>query len=124
MQNTSHAVMAQRSEARDSLDDFPTPPWATRALIEHVLDDKTSLSKMVCLEPACGVGHMAKVLSDPAWALNTSVIMAKIDSPGPRWVIRGNGVTPDLCPFSPSRQTFVTAIGGKADMTSTGRYVG
>ena len=26
MQNTSHAVMAQRSEARDSLDDFPTPP--------------------------------------------------------------------------------------------------
>jgi hypothetical protein len=34
MQNTSHAVMAQRSEAKDSLDDFPTPPWATRALIE------------------------------------------------------------------------------------------
>src|SRR5437868_4969552 len=26
MQNTSHAVMAQRSEPRDSLDDFPTPP--------------------------------------------------------------------------------------------------
>ncbi|HEX2448271.1 MAG TPA: SAM-dependent methyltransferase [Methyloceanibacter sp.] len=64
MQNTSHAVMAQRAEARDSLDDFPTPPWATRALIEHVLDDKDSLSKMVCLEPACGVGHMAKVLSE------------------------------------------------------------
>jgi hypothetical protein len=64
MQNTSHAVMAQRSEARDSLDDFPTPPWATRALIEHVLDDKSSLSEMVCLEPACGVGHMAKVLSE------------------------------------------------------------
>lgn len=64
MQNTSHAVMAQRAEARDSLDDFPTPPWATRALIEHVLDDKTSLSEMVCLEPACGVGHMAKVLSE------------------------------------------------------------
>jgi hypothetical protein len=64
MQNTSHAVMAQRAEARDSLDDFPTPPWATRALIEHVLEDKTSLSEMVCLEPACGVGHMAKVLKE------------------------------------------------------------
>ena len=37
MQNKSHAVMAQRSEAKDSLDDFPTPPWATRALLEHVL---------------------------------------------------------------------------------------
>jgi len=56
--------MAQRSEARDSLDDFPTPPWATRALIEHVLEDKLPLAKMVCLEPACGVGHMAKVLSE------------------------------------------------------------
>jgi hypothetical protein len=56
--------MAQRAEARDSLDDFPTPPWATRALIEHVFDDKAALSKMLCLEPACGVGHMSKVLSE------------------------------------------------------------
>jgi hypothetical protein len=62
MQNTSHAVMAQRSEPQDSPDDFPTPPWATRALIEHVLEDKDGLSKMTCLEPACGAGHMAKVL--------------------------------------------------------------
>lgn len=29
--------MQQRSEPHDSLDDFPTPPWAGRALIEHVL---------------------------------------------------------------------------------------
>ena len=36
-QNTSAAVMAQRKESRRSLDDFPTPPWATRALVEHVL---------------------------------------------------------------------------------------
>jgi hypothetical protein len=64
MQNTSHAVMAQRVEARDSLDNFPTPPWATRALIEHALGDKAALAKMTCLEPACGVGHMAKVLSE------------------------------------------------------------
>ena len=63
MQNTSHAVMAQRSEANDSLDDFPTPPWATRGLFEHVLD-KQSLSNLTCLEPACGAGHMAKVLAE------------------------------------------------------------
>jgi hypothetical protein len=31
------AVMESRSEAHDSLDDFPTPPWATRALMEHVI---------------------------------------------------------------------------------------
>ena len=29
--------MAQRVESKDSLDDFPTPPWATRALIEHII---------------------------------------------------------------------------------------
>lgn len=63
MQNTSHAVMAQRVEAKDSPDDFPTPPWATRGLVEHVLD-KASLKTKSCLEPACGAGHMAKVLKE------------------------------------------------------------
>lgn len=62
MQNTSHAVMAQRVEPKGSLDDFPTPPWATRALVEHVLNEDTK--QMTCLEPACGAGHMAKVLRE------------------------------------------------------------
>lgn len=56
--------MAQRTEARDSPDDFPTPPWATRALIEHVLSDKDALTAQTCLEPACGAGHMVKVLKE------------------------------------------------------------
>lgn len=64
MQNTSHAVMAQRKEPKDSADDFPTPLWATRALTEHVLDDKGALRDMTCLEPACGAGHIARVLED------------------------------------------------------------
>jgi hypothetical protein len=64
MQNTSHAVMAQRTEAADSLDDFPTPPWATRGLVEYVLEGKAALTAMTCLEPACGAGHMAKVLKE------------------------------------------------------------
>src|SRR6516165_3304375 len=63
MQNTSHAVMAQRAELKNSLDDFPTPPWATRALIEHVVVAKNSLRSMTCLEPACGRGHMAVALA-------------------------------------------------------------
>jgi len=56
--------MSQRIEAPDSLDDFPTPPWATRALIEHVIRDKSALAEITCLEPACGAGHMAKVLNE------------------------------------------------------------
>lgn len=63
MQNTSHAVMAQRYEPADSADDFPTPPWATRALIEHVIgSDK--VRGLSCLEPACGRGYMAKPLAE------------------------------------------------------------
>ena len=56
--------MAQRTEPQDSPDDFPTPPWATRALIEHVLLNKRLLAKQTCVEPACGAGHMVKVLRE------------------------------------------------------------
>ena len=62
-QNRSHAVMAQRSEPRTSLDNFPTPPWATRALLEQILNHYP-LSRQSCLEPACGAGHMSKVLQE------------------------------------------------------------
>ena len=60
-QNISHAVMAQRFEPANSLDDFPTPPWATRALIEHVIGVNSVLDS-TCLEPACGRGYMAAAL--------------------------------------------------------------
>jgi len=51
--------MAQRFEPTDSLDDFPTPPWATRTLIEHVIGTRNTKTK-TCLEPACGRGYMAE----------------------------------------------------------------
>jgi hypothetical protein len=63
-QNRSQAVMADRSDPIDSLDYYPTHPWATRALIEHVMQDKSSLKNMSCWEPACGEGHMSKVLCE------------------------------------------------------------
>jgi hypothetical protein len=64
MKYQSHAVTAQRIEPANSPDDFPTPPWATRALIEYVLEKKKSLEDMTCMEPACGAGHMSKVLKE------------------------------------------------------------
>jgi hypothetical protein len=54
--------MAQRSEANDSLDDFPTPPWATRALLKHAVPSRMLQPNQTCLEPATGRGHMSKVL--------------------------------------------------------------
>src|SRR6516164_9127705 len=64
--------MAQRVEPKDSADDFPTPPWATRALVEHVLRKPGELPTMTCLEPACGAGHMAKVLTKYFGAVHCS----------------------------------------------------
>ena len=63
--NAASVVMAQRKEPKDSLDLFPTPPWATRALVEHVLKplDLYNASEAVW-EPACGLGHMVRPLRE------------------------------------------------------------
>lgn len=60
-QNRSDAVMAQRGINEDALDDFPTPPWATRALLTHVI--RTSPTESA-LEPAAGRGYMSEVLKE------------------------------------------------------------
>lgn len=59
------AVMASRHEPSDGLDDFPTPPWATRALLEFmgpIVDED-----MIVWEPACGRRIMADVLEEFPW---------------------------------------------------------
>ena len=56
-------MVKRRSNYAESLDDFPTPRWATRALVECVLGEDALRGKSV-LEPACGRGHMAESLSE------------------------------------------------------------
>ncbi len=64
-QNTSSAVMAQRHEPPDSLDLFPTPLWATRALIQHVLKPLGLYNATDRVwEPASGLGHMVRPLCE------------------------------------------------------------
>lgn len=80
-QNTSHAVMAQRASAadeerpphplhdeleaaglsRDDIDDFPTPPWGARALVEHVLGVQELAGRTVW-EPAANRGFLMRGL--------------------------------------------------------------
>lgn len=62
----STAVMARRVEPADSLDFFPTPPWATRAFCEHVLPavEFMPAGDLVAFDPACGEGHMALALRE------------------------------------------------------------
>lgn len=63
-QNRSTAVMQRRVEAHDSLDDFPTPPWATRALTEFLMSEEFALKEQTCREPAANRGHMVAPLRE------------------------------------------------------------
>lgn len=71
-QNRSTAVMQRRVEPHDSLDDFPTPPWATRALCEFLLGEGLSLGEMSCREPAANRGHMVAPLSEYFGSIDAS----------------------------------------------------
>ncbi|QFQ87331.1 methyltransferase [Paracoccus kondratievae] len=62
-QNRSAAVMQQRVEPHHSLDDFPTPPWATRALCQW-LGGVEALSHLLCREPAANRGYMVAPLRE------------------------------------------------------------
>lgn len=63
--NTSTAVMQRRAEPHDSLDDFPTPPWATRALLGVVAARSLrGLADQTCREPAANRGHMVRPLAE------------------------------------------------------------
>jgi hypothetical protein len=63
-QNRSTAVMQRRHEGQDSLDYFPTPPWATRALIQKLAVRGLIQPDQRCWEPACGAGDMARPLAE------------------------------------------------------------
>jgi hypothetical protein len=58
--NGARAIMGSRVEPDDSLGYFPTPPWATRALMERVLPTLDICELGATWEPACGEGHMAR----------------------------------------------------------------
>jgi hypothetical protein len=62
--NLSSAVRQQRHEAPDSLDDFPTPPWATRALLRQLRSRWGPLTDRTAWEPCCNRGHMARPLAE------------------------------------------------------------
>lgn len=74
--NRSAAVMQQRHEALDSLDDFPTPPFATRVATEFINNENPSLisSDMVAREPCANRGYMVRPLQEAyRWVLASDV---------------------------------------------------
>lgn len=63
-QNRSTAVMQRRRVAPDSLDYFPTPPFATRALAEFLVSISEPVAEQSVWEPACGEMHMVRPLRE------------------------------------------------------------
>tara|TARA_R110002074_G_scaffold143003_1_gene289722 strand:+ start:244 stop:990 length:747 start_codon:yes stop_codon:yes gene_type:complete len=61
-QNRSSAVMQQRQEARDALDDFPTPMWATRAVCAELQKRGIDLARCTVREPCANRGYMVRPL--------------------------------------------------------------
>ncbi|HEY9212084.1 MAG TPA: SAM-dependent DNA methyltransferase [Ancylobacter sp.] len=60
----ARAIMSSRVEPPSSLDFFPTPPWATRALCQHVLGPEIIGRCPLAFDPAAGEGHMAETLRE------------------------------------------------------------
>src|SRR5579859_7905341 len=63
VQNTSSAVMQRRTEAHDSLDDFPTPPWATRAATE-IVGRWVYMKELAVREPCANREYMVRPLAE------------------------------------------------------------
>lgn len=73
-QNTSTAVMQRRLKnapprpdaSKDSLDFYPAPAWATRALCEWIATTRRheGLNDLGVWEPACGEHHMVRPLRE------------------------------------------------------------
>lgn len=87
----ARAIMADRREPDDSLDYFPTPPWATRALLDVVLPvlgwDRQLRTRF--WEPACGEGHMSGVLaevSDDVLASDIATLYGNEGNLPPGWI--------------------------------------
>lgn len=56
--------MQQRVEAHDSLDDFPTPPWATRGIVRWLADNGLADPGMTVREPCANRGYMVRPLAE------------------------------------------------------------
>lgn len=101
------AVMASRSEPPDSLDFFPTPPFSTRSLCEHVLGRPPGLDvrpDKTCWDPCAGQGHMSEVLREYFRTVHASdVFPYRPDYALGSFVGESGGLLDDIaqCPFRP-----------------------
>lgn len=54
----------KRGSSKDGVEDFPTPPWATRAFVNHVLGGRDATKGQVVWEPCANRGYMVRPLQE------------------------------------------------------------
>lgn len=60
----ANVFVRRNSSYDDWKDDFPTPPWATRAFFKYVAPDLIQSCGLMFNEPACGRGFMVQVIRE------------------------------------------------------------
>lgn len=63
----------RRHTSKQSLDDYPTPPWAVRAFFKYVCPELVG-RRLTFREPACGRGHIVRALREYKFAVWASDI--------------------------------------------------
>lgn len=53
-----------RGSSKNGIEDFPTPPWATRAFVNHVLGGRDVTKGQVVWEPCANRGYMVRPLQE------------------------------------------------------------
>ncbi|MDR3495311.1 MAG: hypothetical protein P4L82_11990 [Ancalomicrobiaceae bacterium] len=97
---THYAVAQARHSALDSLDYFPTPPWATRALVEFLASRSLwPLADASLWEPAAGGRHMSLIFAETFRVVAATDVH---DYGGLDGIGSFVGVGPDVasCPFA------------------------
>jgi len=90
----NYAVSGIRKDKDDKIGDFPTPPWATRALMEKVLSFVPDRDQMICWEPSCNRGFMVEPLKE----YFAHVMATDINNYGDNIILDFLSVRPDMLP--------------------------
>jgi hypothetical protein len=110
-------IIQRRVLPTDSLDFFPTPPWATRAFVREILFAfDLARPEQTAWEPAAGEGHMAEPLRECFARVHASDVHDYGEGYAIGSFVGGGSFGFDLaqCPFGPdwiiSNPPFVKAL--------------
>ena len=103
-----------RGKARKRNDNYPTPAWVVRRLLEHhrvhAIVKNSTLAKPLWVEPGVGAGHIVRAVND--WC-------TRIEVTTPRWRVFDKRETDFMRGYNRERATVLDVT----DVTATRRWL-